>query len=191
MDDRDRMIHDALRFAADNRLPSLNPMLTIGNDTRTRQQRRHEERKGIREPDQDAAAQAKADADRRTDRKRSGVTAASIDRLNPEVWGGKLNIYTCEGCRAHIVTRDVAEGVTPFMLSAMDYCPNRCGQGVHGINRVMMTSSHYRVWDQSMREDYQWYAPDADETTRATPYQREHYSKGGLEIRKAVFDGKA
>lgn len=165
-------------------------------DTRTRQQRRLEERKGIREPDQDAAAQAKGDADRRS--KRKAVDSAHLMQLarerdvtNSAQWGGKLNIYTCEGCRAHIVTRDVADGVTPFMLSAMDYCPNRCGQGVHGINRVMMTSSHYRVWNQSMREDYQWYAPDAAERSQASAYQRDHYNKGGLEIRKAVFDETA
>lgn len=161
---------------------------------KTRQQRRFEERKGVRHPDQDATAQAKADGERRADRKRpSGITASSIDRYNPQAWGGKLNIYTCEGCRAHIVTRDLTEGVTSFMLSAMEYCPNRCGQEIHGINRVMMTSSMYRVWDQSMREDYQWYSPTAEQlvTDDIGPARREHVAKGGLLLRKAVFDGEA
>jgi hypothetical protein len=196
MDDPNNFIHDALRFAADNKLPSLNPMLTIQNDTRTRQQRRQEERKGVRKPDEDAAELARLDAKLRADRK--SVAAARLtagERKNPTdptQWGGKLNIYTCDHCRAHIVTRDVSpDGVTPFMLPAGVYCPNKCGDA--GGDRVMMTSSMYRVYDQSMREDYQWYAPEPDEVIAAgtaTLAQIEHYSKGGLEIRKAVFDGE-
>jgi hypothetical protein len=101
---------------------------------------------------------------------------------DPDAWGGKLNIYTCEVCRAHIVTRDVDEGVTPFMLPSKDYCPNKCTGNKPG--GAHMTSSFYRVWNQSMREDYQWYKPESWEHRPAAV--RAHLDKGGLDIRRAL-----
>lgn len=111
--------------------------------------------------------------------KRAGVEHRNP--TDPAIWGGRLNIYTCDVCRAHIVTRDVDEGVTPFMLPSSDYCPNKCrGDKPGGAH---MTSSMYRVWDQSMREEYQWYLhPNPAQLPRAL---REHSEKGGLQIRKA------
>ena len=82
---------------------------------------------------------------------------------------GKLNIYTCEKCNAHIVTKDVDDGVTPFMTPCDD-CDG------------MMLSSFYRVWDQSMRPDYEWYRPE--NTDGLSKYVKDHVDKGGLIMRK-------
>lgn len=98
---------------------------------------------------------------------------------DPAAWGGKLNIYTCDNCRSHIVTRDVDEGVTPFMLPSREYCPNRCGAEPRA--HIYMTSSFYRVWDQRIREDYQWYRPAPGEEIE--PAVREHVARGGLILR--------
>lgn len=101
-----------------------------------------------------------------------------LDPTDPHAWGGKLNIYTCDNCRKHIVTRDISEGVTPFMLASIEFCPNQCG------NHARMTSSMYRVFDQRMVEDYVWYKPSAIEVVPA--HARDHVSRGGLMIRKAA-----
>jgi hypothetical protein len=104
---------------------------------------------------------------------------------DPAAWGGKLNIYVCDECRSHIVTRDVDQGVTPFMLPSYVYCPKKCGGR---DRRVVMTSSFYRVWNQSMRADYEWYRPAPGE--KYDPAYREHVEKGGLIIRPAPGEGK-
>lgn len=135
----------------------------------SRQQRRFEERKG----------RAPSDP-----RKPCGETeqAKAPDRHDPTdaaAWGGKLNIYTCERCRSHIVTRDIDEGVTPFMLPSREYCPQRCG--AEPREWVNMTSSFYRVWDQRIQEDFQWYRPKDGEAVE--PALRNHVERGGLIIR--------
>lgn len=101
-----------------------------------------------------------------------GLTAAK----RAEGFSGKLNIYTCEKCRGHIVTRDIDEGVTPFMTDC--YATPDC--------KGPMKSSFYRVFDQSMRESHQWYRPTS--TANMNPYTRDHVEKGGLILRGAVFD---
>lgn len=136
----------------------------------SRQQKRFEERKGPRPADPQPV-----------DLRKALDLPPREDKTDPQAWGGKLNIYVCEKCRAHIVTRAVDEGVTPFMLPSKDYCPNKCTSDKSG--GAHMTSSFYRVWDQSMREDYQWYRhPNPAELPR---HLREHCEKGGLDIRKA------
>lgn len=86
---------------------------------------------------------------------------------------GKVNIYTCTTCRGHIVTRDVDAGTTPFMTSCRSTpgCPGN------------MQSSMYRVFDQTMREDFQWYRPSAAENV--AQHNRQHVAMGGLLLRKA------
>jgi NAD-dependent SIR2 family protein deacetylase len=137
----------------------------------TRQQRRHQERKGRAITADDL-------------RKACGAPERA-DPTDVAAWGGKLNIYTCDRCRAHIVTRDVDEGVTPFMLPSGKYCPNRCG--AEPREWVNMTSSFYRVWDQRMREDFQWYRPKVGESY--DPAYRDHVEKGGLILRPAPSPG--
>lgn len=86
---------------------------------------------------------------------------------------GKLNIYVCESCREHIVTRDMDEGVTPFMILC-EFCETG-----------KMKSSFYRVFDQTMKEGYHWYKPGADELDTLKPGTRDHVERGGLLLRKA------
>lgn len=93
---------------------------------------------------------------------------------DPATSKGKLNIYVCQSCRGHIVTRDVDDGVTPMFIQCR--APRNCdGQ---------MQSSMYRVFDQSMREDHQWYRPSAVEVL--PEHWRSHVEMGGLLIRKAA-----
>lgn len=85
----------------------------------------------------------------------------------------KLNIYVCQACNGHIVTLDVDEGTTPFMI------PCKATLGCKGV----MRSSMYRVFDQTMAEGWQWYKPTNAEAV-APPY-REHVRMGGLLLRRA------
>jgi len=88
-------------------------------------------------------------------------------------YAGRLNIYACEKCRGHIVTRDLHAGVTPFMLRchATDGCAG------------MMKSSLYRVFDQSVRETHQWVRPA--EGDDVDPRLFGHIAMGGLILRQA------
>lgn len=90
----------------------------------------------------------------------------------------KLNIYTCKDCGDHIVTKDLHEGATPFVIRC-----GKCGTGY-------MYSSFYRVWDLRMSPTHVWYKPDADELQQLAPGVKEHAEKGGLLLRKANDDEK-
>ncbi len=85
---------------------------------------------------------------------------------------GKKNIYVCEKCKGHIVTEDRDTGVTPFLTSC------KVTEGCKG----MMQSSMYRVFDQSMEADYEWYRPD--NFNGQPPGVMDHLLQGGLLIRK-------
>lgn len=88
---------------------------------------------------------------------------------------GKRNIYTCDRCHGHVVTWDRDDGVTPFMITC------RAGDGCRG----MMTSSMYRVFDQTMRPGFEWYRPASAAGLAAAV--RDHVERGGLLLRP--FDG--
>jgi hypothetical protein len=72
------------------------------------------------------------------------------------------------------VTVDVVEGVTPFMIQC------QATEDCKGI----MQSSRYRVFDQSMRPDLEWYRPTKEELMQHNANTREHVAKGGLIYRK-------
>jgi hypothetical protein len=97
-----------------------------------------------------------------------------------EINPNKLNIYTCEECGEHIVTKDVTEGVTPFMISC------QCTVGCRG----KMQSSMYRVFDPDgrMKHSHEWYRPSVFH--HMSPAVRAHVERGGLLIRARV-DSKA
>lgn len=92
---------------------------------------------------------------------------------------GKKNIYTCASCGEHVVTVDIHEGVTPFMIQ----CRSDKSPGCKGL----MQSSMYRVFDQSMKPDFEWYKPSAVEHVELA--SRDHVSQGGLLLRSARTDG--
>ncbi len=91
----------------------------------------------------------------------------------PTYFRGQKNIYTCEKCLDHIVTVDIDDGVTPFMIDC------RCTEGCDG----MMTSSMYRVFEQKMKAGWEWYRPVDTEGMGA--WTKDHVEKGGLILRKA------
>lgn len=84
---------------------------------------------------------------------------------------GKLNIYVCEDCLGHIVTRDMDQGVTPFMTRCL------ATEGCKGL----MQSSMYRVFDQRMLHSHEWFLPEI--TPEMSAHTRDHVSKGGLILR--------
>lgn len=89
-----------------------------------------------------------------------------------------LNIYVCDRCGEHVVTKDTEDGVTPFMIG----CKAGCGC------RGMMTSSMYRVFDPDgkMKWTYEWYRPSADRVISLSQWEYDHVSKGGLLLRLAA-----
>lgn len=89
---------------------------------------------------------------------------------------GRKNIYTCDRCFGHIVTVDLEDGTTPFILKC------RATFGCEG----RMKSSLYRVADQSMRAGFEWYRPSIIEAAALEPAAAEHVNKGGLLIREAI-----
>lgn len=92
---------------------------------------------------------------------------------------GKKNIYTCDKCEGHVVTVDVARGVTPFMIEC---------KATHDC-KGMMKSSMYRVFGQDMRADYEWYRPTAVEVVK--PHLKQHVEMGGLLLRKAIASNQS
>jgi hypothetical protein len=97
---------------------------------------------------------------------------AEASKLAKARFQGKKNIYTCQACFEHIVTVDLDDGVTPFMINC------RCTEGCKG----MMQSSMYRVFDQTMRAGFEWYKPAS--SADLPPGSREHVEQGGLLLRK-------
>jgi len=84
---------------------------------------------------------------------------------------GRKNGYTCQVCKKTIVTLDVDEGTTPFMLMC------RATDGCDGI----MLSGFYTI-PQTLPHQYEWFKPVSD--TGYSPEMVEHLRKGGLDLRK-------
>lgn len=87
----------------------------------------------------------------------------------------KKNVYVCQTCRKKIVTIDIDEGVTPFMIDC------KATKECNGT----MYSSFYSV-DQLLEPEFEWYKP-----TSFDHYPEEyrenmikHVEDGGLDIRK-------
>lgn len=89
---------------------------------------------------------------------------------------GKLNIYTCDTCRGHIITRDLDTGVTPFMTSC--HATPDC--------KGSMSSSFYRVAEQRTRASRVWARPIISDLLK--PDVLEHVMKGGLILREPTED---
>jgi ssDNA-binding Zn-finger/Zn-ribbon topoisomerase 1 len=87
---------------------------------------------------------------------------------------GEKNSYTCQKCGGVIVTIDVDDGVTPFMLAC------RATPGCNGV----MRSGFYVAVDQSAEPDYEWFKPSSLKGYNRE--MREHIKKGGLDIRNAA-----
>ena len=93
---------------------------------------------------------------------------------------GRVNVYVFPyGHRT--VTRNMAEGVTPFMIG----CPPCKAAGAlrnePGFRYPMAESSFYRV-DQTLDHSHEWYRPES--IVGLDPDTAEHVRNGGLLLRE-------
>lgn len=103
---------------------------------------------------------------------------------------GERNAYRCDKCRGEIVTVNLVDGVTPFMVDCRAKWPGTC--------EGMAKSSFYRI-DQASPAGWGWYRPDETELARLEalhPGVRQHVEAGGLLLRKldnaerAIYGGQ-
>lgn len=83
---------------------------------------------------------------------------------------GKKNQYTCTECGKSVITLDVDDGTTPFMMLC------RATEGCDGV----MQSSFYRC-DPNLEHTYEWFKPES--LRGYSPEMKEHIRKGGLDLR--------
>lgn len=91
---------------------------------------------------------------------------------------GQRNAYKCEKCGKEMVTVNLTDGVTPFIVKCRANWPGQCGG--------MSQSRVYRI-DQATPATWGWYRPndtELDALEFATPGVKEHVAKGGLMLRK-------
>lgn len=84
----------------------------------------------------------------------------------------KRNRYTCEKCKGQIITEDLDEGTTPFMVSC------RVKVGCKGL----MQSSFYRGVGDDEPTTFVWRKPTPTEIGRASRAMLQHFAMGGLDI---------
>ena len=83
----------------------------------------------------------------------------------------RINRYTCEDCKAYIITVDRDLGVTPFLTTCkMEDCNG------------LMQSAVYRCFQEV--PEYEWYRPSLKEYKRLDIATKEHIQMGGLLLRK-------
>jgi len=97
------------------------------------------------------------------------ATGNAIDRKD------RINIFVCDGCKGHVVTRDVDLGFAPAF--------SHCGSCTTPKQAVLMRTCGYPIIDQTMREDAQWHRPSYSAYIRMHPKQREYINQGGLVMR--------
>lgn len=101
----------------------------------------------------------------------------------PEL-AGKKNVYTCEGCGESIVTVNLEEGVTPFMVGCRI---NGCSEQLPPGRAIApaMKSHFYRV-DQTLEPTHEWYRPRGSALSKLSATAQEHVANGGLLLREVA-----
>lgn len=89
---------------------------------------------------------------------------------------GRTNAYTCDVCRARIVTVDRDDGVTPMTT------PHRYAEPDTDCDGLLY-SSWYKV-PQDLTPSHEWYRPDASEYEGLDVVSRQHCDDGGLLLRR-------
>ena len=84
---------------------------------------------------------------------------------------GSKNKYICNTCGGAIITVNVCDGATPFMIECR--AKKNC--------RGMMFSQFCSV-DQSLEPEYEWFMPDS--VSGYSHAMKEHFKGGGLDLRK-------
>jgi len=89
----------------------------------------------------------------------------------------KINVYTCQSCSHQLVTIDLEEGTTPFMV--------RCE-----LCKGDAYSSFYKV-PEGLIPTHEWYKPTLKELKKlygnkpnVLAGMKEHVKMGGLDLRK-------
>lgn len=95
----------------------------------------------------------------------------------------KRNAYTCQTCGKTMVTEDVDEGTTPFMV----------GCRVTANCSGMMQSHFYRgeIVASDKPALFVWRKPNAKEYKKSSPAMKQHFDMGGLNIYPADTRTKA
>ena len=93
---------------------------------------------------------------------------------------GRENVYTCDKCGGYTVTRDVDDGVTPFMIGCRS-------SGKEGDCDGKAYSSFYPKGPRPARipaPSWEWYKPSDAEVSAMPESWRDHFRRGGLNLRK-------
>lgn len=88
----------------------------------------------------------------------------------------RVNAYKCQKCGQIILTRDVDEGVTPFMV------PCLATIGCKGP----MYSAFYKPPEfllKVMEPTYEWFKPIGKDYEALEPAMKAHVDQGGLDLR--------
>lgn len=97
-----------------------------------------------------------------------------------EGFKGKKNVYLCGDCGHGFVSKDLDEGVTPFMTTCLN-CGSTARSMMYNIPQELLGAAAVR-----------WVRPPESEWPKFSPSTQEHLKRGGL-IRsdhKALFRGK-
>lgn len=82
----------------------------------------------------------------------------------------KKNVYLCDDCGLGIITQDLDEGVTPFMVSCA-HC------------KGVMTSLFYKIPQEILAKKapaFVWRKPTLEEEAQLSQPHLDHVRKGGL-----------
>lgn len=91
----------------------------------------------------------------------------------------RINVYVCPACHGAMVTKDVDEGVTPFMLRC------RVTPGCKEFARSCFYNPGNFPAGLDLTPRWEWYKPSPEETRAMDAPMREHIDKGGLALRPA------
>lgn len=85
------------------------------------------------------------------------------------------NAYTCDTCNKRIVSVNLHEGVTPFLIGCRANWPGHC---------MGTAQSEFYGIDQTLPAEWGWYRPDEAEMAGLDPATKQHVERGGLLLRK-------
>jgi hypothetical protein len=84
---------------------------------------------------------------------------------------GQRNCYICQECGGFIITENLDDGTTPFIIAC------KATKGCHGT----MYSMFYNI-PQDMPATYEWFKPKS--MKGYSREMQEHFRLGGLDLRK-------
>ena len=85
----------------------------------------------------------------------------------------KINAYDCAACGGTIITVDIDDGVTPFMITCR--AKEKCGGNMY---------SRFYSRTGALLPGWEWYTPTDGEKSKLDPYTLQHVNDGGLLLRQ-------